>query len=119
MRLPGFRQNAHVPFKIFWSFLRRVHMKSPVTVEDAWVLVDPHLCLGHLCCVGQDKLSLLRFVVLNFSIVVFNELLGHDWHDGRRVRNSSDLSAQVMLLLSKEEWIADDRSLQVPSEHDL
>lgn len=61
-------------------------------------------------------LNLLLWAAFLLSLLKFKKTLRHNCG---AVRNTSNLSSEIVLLFAKEEWISDDVSLKVSSEQNF
>ena len=91
-------------------------MSSPTIPKDVGACMYPHICRGHGLSRGHDeRLVVFTFVLddglASLSGFVFFELGDSERFKGGRELDTGELSSQVMLLLTKEEWVGVDGAL--------
>ena len=92
-------------------------MLSKTVKQDAFFCVDPHSCVVHQGGCRQFKVTVFWIVFLNVSLVVFDSLKLALRQESSRMSYPRDLRAKVVLLLSEEEWVCVNWSLQISREH--
>jgi len=74
-------------------------------LKNIGVGMDPHSEVSHCFCGWNFDLTIFRRVLFDVAVIVFNGAPETLWEQSCRVNNSGDLRSQIMLLLSKEEWV--------------
>lgn len=92
-------------------------MADTAVVQDVRCMVNPELLFAQIVyCWDLKLLTVFRDEVFNFSIIVFDYFVETLRYQGGRVNNTSDLSSQIVLLSTEEEWVSKDWSFEVTCE---
>merc|ERR1712166_1408345 len=93
---------------------------SCFTVSENIVgVMNPHFWVLHLICCWKNYITLFWSVVFNVTWVFFLKSEKSNWAKRSTETDSCNLSSEIVLFFSEEEWVCENGSFQVTCEHNL
>jgi hypothetical protein len=90
----------------FWLDMSRFAVSKNVSC-----VMNPHLWILHFICCRQDYFTIFRCIIFDVSWIFFLKSEKTNWAKSCTESDSCNLSSEIMLFFSKEEWISENSSL--------